>query len=309
MSSDLQFKGYALHDTNKYTEYEVIDFKPKTFGDYDIDIKINVCGICSSGVVAKVGPKVTEFKVGDRAGVGAQVCSCFECKPCKSDNENYCKKGGVDTYNAKYENGDIAHGGYSTGVRVHERFVFKLPDELKDEDAASMLCGGLTVYSPLVRYGVGPGKNIAVCGLGGLGHYAVQFAKALGADVTVFSHQADKEADAKKMGAKEFVLTTKKDFAKPYAFAFDFILSTVDDSAGLPITDFLPMLAVESHFHSVGLPDKPLPEFQAQALAGNGASISVTTWKELIPMKDVGKGIQGVKDNKVRYRYVMKVDI
>lgn len=95
-----------------------------------------------AGVVVKVGEKVTEFKVGDRAGVGAQVCSCFECANCKSDNENYCETGGVDTYNAKYENGDIAHGGYSTGIRAHERFVFKLPDGLSDEDAAPMLCGG-----------------------------------------------------------------------------------------------------------------------------------------------------------------------
>ncbi|SCV73976.1 BQ2448_6406 [Microbotryum intermedium] len=354
MSPDIQFKGYAIHDTNKYTEFEVIDFMPKTFGDYDIEIKINCCGVCSSdvhtvtggwgepilplitgheiaGIVTRVGFKSSgEFKVGDRAGVGAQVCSCFECDPCKTDNENYCVKGGVDTYNAKYENGDIAHGGYSTGIRVHERFVFRLPDALSDEDAAPMLCGGLTVFAPLKNHGVKEGSKVAIVGIGGLGHFAIQFAKALGAEVTAFSHQADKEEDARAMGVTDFVLTSKKDFAKDYAQKFDLVLSTVDDAAGLPIGELISMLRLFGVFHSVGLPDKPIPELKFQELAGNGASIAVShigskkqanemlalaaekgvkTWKEVLPMKDAGKGVQGVKDNKVRYRYVLKVDI
>ncbi|KAL8292147.1 hypothetical protein RQP46_001613 [Phenoliferia psychrophenolica] len=345
--SDIHFQGYAIHDTAKYTDFKVIDFTPKTFGEYDIDIKINACDVHTltggwgepilplisghevAGIVTKVGPKVTEFKVGDRAGVGAQVCSCFECGPCKSDNENYCVTGGVDTYNAKYENGDIAHGGYSSGIRVHERFVFPLPEGLSDEDAAPMLCGGLTVFAPMLRFGVKKGTKVGIAGLGGLGHFAVQFAAALGADVTVFSHQADKEADAKKMGASNFVLTTNKDFAKQHAFEFDFILSTIDDAAGIPLPDFFSMLRVHGNFHSCGLPDKPFEPFSPAALASNGASLSVshigskkevkemlklavakgvTTYKEVIPMSELAKGIQAVKDNKVRYRYVLKPD-
>ncbi|KAK4698964.1 hypothetical protein P7C70_g7307, partial [Phenoliferia sp. Uapishka_3] len=232
--SDLKFQGYAIKDTKKYTEFEVIDFKPKEFGDFDIDIK--------------------------------------------------------------------------------------------------------------------KGMKVGVAGLGGLGHYAVQFAVAMGAEVTVFSHQSDKEPDAKKMGATNFVLTSEKEFSKKHAFEFDFILSTigmhyssltgaftsliksapfVDDAAGIPLPEFISMLKVHGTYHQSGLPDKPFEPFSPTALAGNGASISVnhigskkeakamlklavekgvTTYKEILPMRDVGKGIQGVKDNKVRYRYVLKPD-
>jgi D-arabinose 1-dehydrogenase-like Zn-dependent alcohol dehydrogenase len=180
------------------------------------------------------------------------VGACYECKLCKSDNENYCPKQ-VDTYNAKYSNGDIAHGGYSNAIRVHERFGFALPESLTDENVASMLCAGLTVWAPLRRFNVGPGSKVAVAGIGGLGHYAVQFASALGAEVTAISHQADKEvsfigyrsllegtndslqADVRQMGAKHFINTTSKDFAASHAGSFDLILSTIDDVAVRPI--------------------------------------------------------------------------
>lgn len=137
----------------------------------------------------------------------------MECTSCKGDHENYClgskdgKKGCVDTYNSKYPDGHEAQGGYSTAIRAHHRFVFPIPESLKSEDAASMLCAGLTVYSPLVRNGCGPGKQVAVIGLGGLGHYAVLFAAALGAEVTVISHSQKKKDDALKLGAKHFVST------------------------------------------------------------------------------------------------------
>jgi len=349
---DVQFKGYAVKDTSKFTEFELIDFQPKTFEDYDVEISIEFCGVCSSdvhtvtggwgepflplipgheiaGKVIRVGDKVTHIKVGQRVGVGAQVCSCFECTYCRTDRENYCPKG-VDTYNSKYPNGDIAHGGYSTACRVHERYVFPIPEGLKSEDAASMMCGALTIWNPLKRFHIQHGSKVAIIGLGGLGHYAVQFAKALGAHVVVFSHQPDKKEDSLKMGADKFVLTTEKDWSKPFARHFDLVLTTVDDVAGISIPDFASMCDVEGHVHSVGLPDDKVPPIPFQALAGNGASISVShigskkqalemlqfaadhgikTWTEVLSMKDVGKGIQGVKDNKVRYRYLLRQDI
>ena len=182
-----------------------MQFKPKPFGDRDIDIKIDACGVCGSdvhsitggwgetplplcvgheviGKAIKVGDKVTTVKVGDRVGVGAQIAACLECKCCKTDNENYCphKVGmsptiskitkqmfirSTDTYGAPYPDGTIAQGGYSSHMRAHEYFTFKIPDNIKTEDAAPMMCAGLTVWSPLERAGCGPGKKIAILGM------------------------------------------------------------------------------------------------------------------------------------------------
>ncbi|KAK4049799.1 alcohol dehydrogenase [Microbotryomycetes sp. JL201] len=354
-SQETDWRGYAVHNVDKPTSFDLIDFKPKTPGDYDIDIAINCCGICASdvhtitggwgrdiilpmitgheiaGKVVRVGSKVTEFKVGDRAGVGAQVCSCFKCEPCETDNENYCVTGGVDTYNAKYENGDIAHGGYSTATRVHERFVFPIPEGLADEDAAPMMCGGLTVYGPLKNYGVGKGTKLGVLGIGGLGHFAVMFGAALGAEVTAISHSDSKKDDALKMGAKAFLNTTNEGFEEKYSGYFDMILTTVDASKGLPMEKLFPMLKLHGRLHTVGLPniDDP-PSITFQSMAGNAAQLScshignkkqaiemlelaakngIKTWKEVLPMKDAGKGVQNLLDNKVRYRTVLIQDI
>jgi len=352
MASELTWKGYAVHDTKKYTELKLIDFKPKEFGDLDIDIAISHCGVCGSdchtvtggwgdpilplitghevvGIAKKVGPKVTSVKVGDRVGVGAQVWACTECSRCKAGQENYCPKQ-VDTYNAKYPNGDIAHGGYGTAIRAHELFVFPIPKELDSADAAPMLCGGLTVFSPLKRNGAGPGKNVGVVGLGGLGHFAVLFAKALGARVTVFSHSDHKRSDAEKMGADNFVITSEKDFAEKHADQMDLIVVTADVAKGIPIPEMASMMKVNGRIIIVAMPDDPLPEFQSAALASSGvylggshignrtealemldiaAKKGVKPWIEQMPMKDAGKAIQSVIDNKVRYRHVLKQDI
>ncbi|GAA5876963.1 hypothetical protein JCM1840_007083 [Sporobolomyces johnsonii] len=351
MASDLQFRGYAIKDTSKWTEFELIDFKPKPFGDYDVDIEIFACGICGSdvhtitggwgkpelplvsghevaGLVRAVGPKVSEFKVGDRVGVGAQLDSCMECKCCKNNNENYCPKQ-IDTYNAKYPDGTVTQGGYSTAIRAPEKFVFAIPEGLDFEDAAPMMCAGLTVYSPMKRFGVKKGTKMAVAGLGGLGHFAVMFGTALGAEVTVFSHNPDKEEDARKMGAVDFVLTSKKDWAKDYALSFDYVLSTIDIAEKMPLADIVGTVDINGQLHICAMPDDEF-KLQSQLLAGNGISIAsnhigskkeaqemlqlaadkgIKTWKQVIPMKDVGKGVQAVKENNVRYRYVLKQDI
>jgi alcohol dehydrogenase (NADP+) len=153
----------------------------------------------------------------------AQVGSCSECSSCTTGYENYClgskdgKKGPVDTYNAKYPDGAAAQGGYSTAIRAHQQFVFPIPDAVTSEDAASMLCAGLTVYAPIARNGCGPDKEVAVIGMGGLGHYAVLWAAAMGANVTVISHSPKKKEDAIKMGAKHFIATGEDEkWMEPY---------------------------------------------------------------------------------------------
>ncbi|KAF8200233.1 NADPH-dependent alcohol dehydrogenase [Pholiota molesta] len=350
-SSDLQWKGYAVKDTEHWDQPELIDFEPKRFEDYDVDVKIEYCGVCGSDVhtvtggwgkpmlpvipgheitgrVVKVGPKVTEFNVGDRVGVGAQVCSCFECRLCKTDNENYCPKA-VNTYNAKYQNGDIAHGGYSTAIRAHERFVFPIPKEIPLEQASPMLCAGLTVFSPLVRNGAGPGKLVGVVGIGGLGHFAIQFAKALGAEVVSFSHSPDKENDARELGASHFVITDKG-FAEDWQGKLDIIICTVDVSKGLPLEGLMSTLTVGGRLIMVALPDENLPSMNAFQFSKNACLLGgshigskkevlqmldlavkkgVKSYVEMLPMKEAGKALRNVKDNSVRYRHVLKVDI
>ncbi|CDZ97100.1 Alcohol dehydrogenase, class V [Phaffia rhodozyma] len=345
-------KGYAIHDTSKYTDFKLIDYKLKEQGDYDVDVAISHCGICASdlhtitggwgkpdlplvvgheivGKCTKVGSKVTEFKVGDIVGVGAQISSCFDCKNCKNDNENYCPDW-VDTYNAKYPNGEKTMGGYSTAIRAHERFVFAIPEALEPRHAASMLCAGLTVYSPLVRFGAGPGKKVGIIGIGGLGHYAVLFAKALGAEVFAFSHSDRKVDDIKKMGADHIIVTSKENYAKEHAGELDLIISTVDVASGVDLNNLLACLGVHKHFISVGLPDEPLNGVSPAAFINNGcffgsthignkkeanamlklaADKGIKPWIQELPMSKVAEGVKAVKEGHVRYRYVLHNDI
>lgn len=350
--SDLQFRGYAIKDDQKWTQFEVIDFEPMQWHDDVVDIEIQYCGVCSSdvhtlssgwgkpelplvsgheagGIVRKIGSAVKDIKVGDRVVVGAQVDACGKCRACGTNNENYCPKQ-VSTYNAPTRDGKISQGGYATAIRAPQQFVFKVPDSLPLEDAAPMACGGLTVYSPMRRFGVKQGTKLGVAGLGGLGHLAVLLGVAMGAEVTVFTHQQDKVEDARKMGAKNVVLTTEKDWQNPYFQTLDYIVNTIDVSSAIPLTQLTSCLWVNGQMHMCCMPDDPLPQFHTQDLAANGASIAVNhigskveaeemyrlaaeknvrVWKEIVPMKDVSKAVLGVKHNEVRYRYVLKVDI
>ncbi|KAL9635172.1 MAG: hypothetical protein Q9164_003638 [Protoblastenia rupestris] len=344
------FEGFMIEDQSKWTEFKKQEFKPKKFEDRDIDIKIEACGVCGSdvhtitggwgdcplpicvgheivGKAIKVGDKVTTVKVGDRVGVGAQVQACLECKICKADQENYCPHK-VETYGASYEDGTISQGGYASHVRAHEYFTFKIPDNITTIDAGPMMCAGLTVWSPLVRAKIGPGKKIAVVGVGGLGHFAILWATALGAEVYAISHSPRKEADAKKLGVKEFITTDQKDWAKPYAFSFDFILNTANMTHTFNIQEFMSTLNINGEFHNVGLPDKPLPTMRAQDFAANGckmgasnignrpemlAMLKLASEKNIKPMietmdiseKACAEVVQRVKDNDVRYRFTL----
>lgn len=270
----------------------------------------------------------------------------MKCKQCKSDNENYCPEM-VDTYGAPYKmdggnpdkpvsttdmkvNGEQvwAQGGYSSHSRVHERFVFKIPDNIPSEEAGPMMCAGLTVYSPLVRAGTGPGKHVAILGIGGLGHFAIMWAHALGAEVTALSHSPNKKDTALKLGADHFVDTNDKDWADKHAFAFDFILNAADMTNEFDMKSYLSTLAVNGTFHNVGLPDKPLPTMMAQIFTSNGSKIGgshlgskpemiemlklasekgIHPMIETIDISEEGckKAVEKVKVNDVRYRITL----
>ncbi|MCJ1248897.1 hypothetical protein MMC30_006118 [Trapelia coarctata] len=344
------FEGFQVSSHEKWSDFKKQEFKPKPFEDRDIDIEIEACGVCGSdvhtitggwgeaqlplcvgheviGKAVKVGPKVTTVKVGDRVGVGAQIWACLECKQCKSDNENYCPHQ-IDTYGAPYPDGTISQGGYASYIRAHEYFTFKIPDNIPSYMAAPMLCAGITTYSPLVRAKVGPRKKVAVLGIGGLGHFGLLWASALGAETYAISHSPDKKEDALKLGAKEFICTKDKDWAKPWAFAFDFILNAADMTHTFNLQEFMSTLNVNGEFHNVGLPDKPLPEIKAFDFAPNGCKIAgshIGSRPEMIAMlklaseknikpiiqtlsiseKGCKEAVEKVKTNDVRYRFTL----
>jgi len=351
-SKETVFKGYGIKDHAKWTDFEIMEFQPKNWTEDDVEIAITHCGVCGSDVhtltsgwggadlplvvgheivghAVRVGTNVKGVSVGDRVGVGAQIWSCGECRACKSDNENYCPQQ-VDTYNAKYPDGVKTQGGYSTAIRANQQFVFPIPAGVTSEDAASMLCAGLTVYSPLLRNGCGPGKKVGIVGVGGLGHYAVLFAKAMGAEVWAFTHSKSKSEDIKKMGADHIVDIGDEGFDEPLKQTLDLIVSTRDVAEGFDLAQYLGMLWIHGSFITVGLPDNHFPSLSPFTFAPNGSKLGgshigskvevlqmlqlaadkgIKPWIEVLPMKDVAKAVQGVKDNKVRYRYVLTQDL
>ena len=203
-----------------------------------------------AGIVTEVGSAVTKFKVGDRIGVGVFIDSCRECEYCLADMENYCIKGPVPSYNGRHYDGEPAYGGYAHSTVVEERFAVHIPEALDLDVAAPLLCAGITVYTPLTHWNAGPGKKVAILGMGGLGHLAVKIAVALGAEVTVLGHSAKKKADALEFGAVDY-LTTEETIGK-VRNRFDMILNTT--SADLDVDGLLAMLRVDGALVNVGLP-------------------------------------------------------
>ena len=248
-------------------------------GPDDVSIDIKFSGICHSdihqareewftsifpmvpgheiaGVVTAVGANVTRFSPGDRVGVGVFVDSCGECVNCQKDLGNYCLKGFVPTYNGRHYDGTPSYGGYSKHIVVDQRYVLHIPEGLSLEEAAPLLCAGITTYSPLRTWGAGPGKKVAIIGLGGLGHMGVKHAHAMGADVTLISHSPGKKDDAMRLGAHHFLLMSDKEAMKAAKGTFDLIINTV--SATLDIDAMMSLLATDGTLVCVGLPDKPL---------------------------------------------------
>ena len=208
------------------------------------------------GTVTAIGAEVTKFKIGQRIGVGVFIDSCRTCANCSRGLQQYCYEGMTGTYNGyERDKTTIAFGGYSNKFVIDQDYAIHIPENLKLEGVAPLLCAGITLYSPIKHWKVGPGSRVAVMGLGGLGHMGVKFAAALGAEVTALSHSASKEGDARAMGAKHFVVTKNEDWFKPLTKKFDLILNTV--SADLDLDPYLQLLDTDGTLVVIGLPGKP----------------------------------------------------
>ncbi|MFE6484235.1 NAD(P)-dependent alcohol dehydrogenase [Streptomyces sp. NPDC088747] len=315
-------------------------------GEFDVLIDIKFAGICHSdihqaregwgeaifpmvpgheiaGIITEVGSGVTRFKVGDRAGVGCMVDSCRECDNCKAGLEQYCVKGNIPTYNGIGVDGTPTYGGYSTHVVVDENYTVRIPDGLALDVAAPLLCAGITTYSPLKHWNAGPGKKVAVLGMGGLGHMGVKIAHALGAEVTVLSQSLRKKDDGLKLGADHYYATSDPKTFEELAGSFDIILSTV--SAPLDFGAFLALLKTDGALVNVGAPEEPvsLNLFSLlsgrKTLAGSGIGGIQETQEmldfcaehglgaeiELIAASEINDAYERVLASDVRYRFVI----
>lgn len=284
------------------------------------------------GTAVRVGKNVKHVKPGDRVGVGAQARTCLQsdCPECSNHKETYCARELVNTYGSIYPGDEgKSYGGYADYNRTNGHFVIPIPDGLASEDAAPMMCGGITVYSPLKMNGCGPGKTIGVVGVGGLGHFAVLFAKALGADKVIgISRRGDKRDDALKLGCDQYIATAEdKDWEKKNFRTCDLIISTVSN-AKMPLTEYLSLIKTHGTFIQVGAPDGgELPPINAFTLIGSGVKVGgsatgspsteipemlklaadkkIKPWVQTVPMKEANKVVVDMEAGKARYRYVL----
>ncbi len=285
-------KGYATNGPE--ATFEPFNFVRREVGPHDVLIDIDYCGICHSdihqaknegpdlmpamypmvpgheivGHVTQVGRDVSKFKVGDVAGIGCFVDSCRECSPCKTGIEQYCIKGAAFTYNGtEMDRITPTFGGYSNHYVIDEKYVLKVNSSDDLAGVAPLLCAGITTYSPLSRFKVGAGQKVGVVGLGGLGHMGVKFAKALGADVTVFSTSPGKEADARNLGADNFIVSKNAEAMDSQRNSFNFVLDTV--SAAHDLTPYVSLLGYGGAMVVVGVPPEPTLFNQGSLIMGN----------------------------------------
>jgi alcohol dehydrogenase (NADP+) len=276
-----------------------------------------------AGTVSAVGADVSRYSVGDRVGVGCMVDSCRECENCRAGEEQFCTRGSVQTYNGREYTGEQTFGGYSTQVVVDENFVVGIPEGIGLDEAAPLLCAGITVYTPLTHWGAGPGKKVAIVGMGGLGHVGVKIAHALGADVTVLSQSLSKQEDGRRLGADHYYATSDEATFTELASSFDLIVNTV--SAELDVARYLALLRVDGSMVNVGVPVNPASVHAFSLIAGRrslaGSAIGgiADTQKmldfcaehhigaevETITVDDVEKAYDRVVDSDVRYRFVI----
>ncbi len=339
-------KGYAaLKAGEKLVAWE---FERRDLGPKDVQFDILYCGVCHSdlhqirddwfkglypmvpgheivGRVAQICDQVSKFKVGDLVGTGCMVDSCGQCESCQDGEEQYCAEGNVQTYNNvnKYTDGMPTYGGYSKTIVVKEEFVLRVPENLSLAATAPLLCAGITTYSPLRHWNVGKGSKLAVLGLGGLGHMAVKFGVAFGAEVTVLSTSEGKREDAKRLGAHHFIVTTDKEQFKAARRSFDFILDTV--SAEHDIAAYMSLLKTNGTHICVGVPSKPaqIPPFsligRRNSLSGSSIGGVAETQEmldfcgehdivsdvEVINIDYIDQAYERMEKNDVKYRFVI----
>jgi uncharacterized zinc-type alcohol dehydrogenase-like protein len=338
-------KAYAA--INEKTPLAPFEFNRREVGEKDILIEILYCGVCHSdihqargewgnsifpmvpgheivGKVAKVGSKVSNYKVGDIAGIGCFVDSCRTCPSCNKGEEQYCQGHVSFTYNGtERDQKTPTHGGYSSQIVVDEKYALKVSPKLDLKAVAPLLCAGITTYSPLRHWKVGPHSKIGILGLGGLGHMGVKFGKAFGAHVTVISTSPSKEADAKRLGADDFLLSTDAEAVQKAADRFDLILDTV--SAEHDLNSVLSMIKLDGTLVLVGVPPQA-PAVHPFSLIPRRRSIAgsmiggiretqemldfcaekgIVSDIELIPMSEINNAYARMIKNDVRYRFVI----
>jgi len=337
--------GYAAHDnTSPLVPFQ---FNRRELKASDVHINILFCGVCHSdihqvrnewgnaafpmvpgheivGKVINIGSAVTHFKIGDSVGVGCLVGSCRTCPECQDDLEQYCNHP-VFTYNSPDPNmSGNTYGGYSDNIVVDQHFVLKIADNLDLAAAAPLLCAGITTYSPLRHWQIGAGDKVGVVGLGGLGHMAVKFAHAMGAQVVLFTTSPDKVADAKRLGADSVVISKNPEEMAAHALSFDFILNTV--AAPHNLDAYTALLKRDGTLCLVGVPDQPHPSpsvgnliFKRRNIAGSligglketqemldfCAEHNITSDIELIPIQQINDAYERVVKSDVKYRFVI----
>lgn len=334
----MKIKGYAAF--TKKADLKLFEYEPKKLDDKDVLIEITHCGICHSdlhlidndwqssrypfipgheiiGNVIGKGDKVTALEIGQRVGVGWQSGACFECEACEHGNDNQCIHQEATCVGR--------NGGFAESIIVDSRFAFAVPENLTSENAAPLLCGGVTVYSPLVHHGVRPADKVGVIGIGGLGHLALQFAAAMGCEVTAFSTSSDKEKEAKSYGAHKFINSKDAKQMESAIRSLDFIISTV--FVNLNWEEYIKILKPNGKFCFVGAPPAKLdifippfamsqktvtgsaigPRWMIREMLGFASRHNIQAKTELYPIKDVNKAITRLRENKVRYRAVLKM--
>jgi uncharacterized zinc-type alcohol dehydrogenase-like protein len=324
-----------------------MEIKRREFQPKDVEFQILYCGICHSdlhqikndfggtmwpivpgheivGKVTRVGSEVSKFKVGDLAAVGCIVDSCGHCQHCEHDLEMFCEEGVTFSFNSpdKYLN-DHTYGGFSKTYVCKDKYVLKMPDFENLASAAPLLCAGITVYSPLRHWGAGPDKKVGVLGIGGLGHLAIKIAKAMGAEVTVFTTSPDKVADAKRLGADQAVLSKDEEQKKAQIGSQDIIIDTV--SAKHNINEYLNLLKVDGSLILVGLPPEALEIGAFNVVMGrksfSGSNIggiaetqemldfcyehNIIADSEIINIQDVNEAFERLEKGDVKYRFVI----
>jgi alcohol dehydrogenase (NADP+) len=344
-TATLPSKAYATQ--NNTSPLAPWDFERRPVGPHDVLIEIKFCGVCHTdihlarndwglsvypmvpgheivGVVSRIGDHVKKHKEGDVVGVGCMVDSCRVCDNCNEGEQQYCLNGATFTYGfPEKETGGITYGGYSNQIVVNEDFVLRVSGKLPLEKVAPLLCAGITTYSPLRRWKIGAGHKVGIVGLGGLGHMAIKFAVAMGADVSVISTSAHKMEDAKKLGAHRFILTTDEEQVQKAAFNFDYIIDTI--AANHDHNFYINMLKTKGTLICLGIPPDPMQIAAVPFIFGGkviGASLiggvaetqemldycaehNITSDVEVIAMQDINHAYERMEKSDVKYRFVI----